>query len=443
VEPQLKQGGKSLKFRFLYSCLILALLISQFAVFKFVLNVSAQEPTIFSDGFESGDFSAWTSTVVLSGCSTTVESANPHHGNYNQKSILAGAAGAEFACAIKNIGTSHSHAFVRCYVKYANYSGLDAGEIIPCVGFWFSQSATNTARAGLGKDSSGNVRWAVRYYHAGSFYNAFGSSTPTTGVWYCVELEVQVGTSGYVKFYVDGSLEISVTDIDNSARQFAYVHVGPNSVAGTAAATVYTDCVVVADAYIGPEVGQTYTVDTSFQTTPTWTVLTQVTFSVLPNWNLQESFTALTQSSFNVIPQWSFQESWNTLTTSVLNIVSGWTSNLQWTLEVLKFGAQFYTVDLTWLTQTTWETLTTNTFNVVNTWSLNPTWTLDVYHWISTGIVHYVDLTWQTVMEWSSSVFHDVAVVDWGLMALGLAIVAFSLAAVGFVFTRRKAKSES
>jgi hypothetical protein len=207
--------------------------------------------------------------------------------------------------------------------------------------------------------------------------------------------------------------------------------------------------------------GQTYTVDTTFQTTPTWTLLIQATFNTAPTWNLQESFAVVIQSAFNVQPQWTLSESWNILTASVFNILSSWTStttwttlttslfnilpqwnlaqtwtvlstltfnvvnswtsNLQWTLEVLKFtGAQFYTVDLTWLTQTTWETLTTNTFNVVNTWSLNPTWTvltqttynvlsswltsatwtLDVYHWISTGITYYVDLTWQTAIEW-------------------------------------------
>jgi hypothetical protein len=72
-------------------------------------------------------------------------------------------------------------------------------------------------------------------------------------VWYCVELEVQVGTSGYVKLYVNGNLEISVTNIDNSARQFAHVHVGIDQIYGTVAATVYTDCVVVAGTYVGPE----------------------------------------------------------------------------------------------------------------------------------------------------------------------------------------------
>jgi hypothetical protein len=212
---------------------------------------------LFSDGFESGDFSAWTGTVVSSGCSTTVESANPHHGSYNQKSTVTGSVANEWACASKNIGTSYSHAFVRSYVKYASYSGLDASEIIPCVSFWVNQADTNTARAGLGKDASGNVRWAIRYYHAGSFYNAYGSSTPTTGVWYSVELEVQVGTSGYVKLYVNGNLEISVTAINNSARQFAHVHVGIDQISGTVAATVYTDCVVVADTYIGIEAAPT------------------------------------------------------------------------------------------------------------------------------------------------------------------------------------------
>jgi hypothetical protein len=44
--------------------------------------------------------------------------------------------------------------------------------------------------------------------------------------------------------------------------------------------------------------------------------------------------------------------------------------------------------------------LTQTTYNILSSWLTSATWTLDVYHWISTGITYYVDLTWQTAIEW-------------------------------------------
>lgn len=208
---------------------------------------------IFQDGFESGDFSAWTGTWVSSNCTIAVSTESPHHGTYCAKSVVDGSASSQSACVYKNIGTSYSKVNVRSYAFLDSYGGLDADEIIPVIGLWVSTTATNVARAGFGKDSSGNNRWAVGYYHNGVFYNAFGTNTYSTGNYYCLELEVQVGTSGYVKLYVDGQLEIEVTGINNADRQFSYVHVGTNSTVGTLSAIVYMDCCVVADTYIGLE----------------------------------------------------------------------------------------------------------------------------------------------------------------------------------------------
>jgi len=208
---------------------------------------------IFSDGFETGNFNAWTDIYVSSGCTLVVETFNPHHGNYNLKGVVSGTAAGEFAFAIKNIGTSYTTAYARGYVKYTGISGLDASEIIPCIGFWVNIGDTNTARAGYGKNAAGTVCWAMRYFNGGSFYNAFGSSTPEPDKWYCVELRCSVGASATLQLFVNGNLEIEVTDVNNSARQFSYVHFGIDFNNGVVAATVYGDCVVVADTYIGTE----------------------------------------------------------------------------------------------------------------------------------------------------------------------------------------------
>ncbi|MFN3329236.1 MAG: hypothetical protein ACK40U_10400, partial [Fervidobacterium pennivorans] len=54
-------------------------------ILPFVNPVFATE--IFSDGFESGDFSAWTGTAQSSG-TVTVVTENPHHGTYSAKAVV-------------------------------------------------------------------------------------------------------------------------------------------------------------------------------------------------------------------------------------------------------------------------------------------------------------------------------------------------------------------
>ncbi len=213
--------------------------------------------TIFETGFETADcathdFCEWTGTVEDTG-SATVNTDNPEQGSYNAEFTATG--GSNFVVVYEEIGPSYTHAFLRGYVKYASMpSGTSF--VMPCVGFWVGSSSTNTARGGIGRDGSGNAKWAIRYYDDGSFYNTFGSNTPQAGIYYCVELEVLIDSSnGLVKLYVNGSLEVSVTEINNAARQFQYAHFGIDATSGSGTtSTLYGDCVVVADeGPIGPE----------------------------------------------------------------------------------------------------------------------------------------------------------------------------------------------
>jgi len=207
---------------------------------------------IFSDGFESGDFSEWTGTQISGTSTLEVNSDNPYQGTYNAEAYYS-AGEPDGVYSYENIGTSYSTAYIRGYVKYASISS-GTNLILPCVGFWVEDHATNTARGGMGRDGSGNAKWAIRYYDGGSFYNAFGSHEPSADTWYCVELKVSIGSSVTLQLYVNGDLEIEVTNVDNSARQFSFAHFGIDQPSGTINAfTVYGDSVVVADTYIGPE----------------------------------------------------------------------------------------------------------------------------------------------------------------------------------------------
>jgi len=257
-----------------------------------------------------------------------------------------------------------------------------------------------------------------------------------------------------LKAFRDGTSKMSASDTTYTSR--TYIHLDEWS-----GSSRYTDWVLVRK-FVDPEPshgswgseetsGQTYTVDTTFQTTPTWTLPTQATFNIAPSWNLEESFAVLTQSVFNVQPQWTLTESLNILTASTFNILPQWniqtgwnmlTETLfnvqpQWTLSeswnilttsvfnvLPQWGLSetftvltqsFFNVIPQWSFQESWNTLTTSVFNIVSGWTSNLQWTLEVLKF--TGAQFYtVDLTWLTQTTWETLTTNTFNVVNtWSL----------------------------
>jgi len=58
---------------------------------------------IFSDGFETGDLTVWTSNDVTTGESNTPSTDRPHHGTYSMDCTTNGGGGTEYARAHYNI----------------------------------------------------------------------------------------------------------------------------------------------------------------------------------------------------------------------------------------------------------------------------------------------------------------------------------------------------
>jgi len=204
--------------------------------------------TIFSDGFESGDFSAWTSYYQGTGNTLQVSSVDKHHGNYSLRAVNGGT---DENWVRKDVG-SQSTLYTRFYIKVTNlglstvvlYHAADVG-YFTCV--WIT--------------SSGNLR--LRYYDGGSTYTVTSSTTLSTNTWYCLEFKaVKSTTAGEYRVYLDGSevTDLTQTNKNNGSGGIDFIRVGSacgyqssNSLA------VYIDCVVVADTYIGPEGGTTVT----------------------------------------------------------------------------------------------------------------------------------------------------------------------------------------
>ena len=200
-----------------------------------MVNIPANfmiDPTIFSDGFESGDFTAWTSITG----SPEVVTTYAHHGTYSEK---INNATAEYAT--KTFGTTYADFYARCYAYFTSLPTSDAyGIEVIKAGKASNWAYATTVRI---QQVSGVDRFGIR---SGAHAYVNGSLTVQTGQWYCIELHRKTG-SGNTELFIDGNLEASfaydIYDVDT-------LYLGGEAQLSSVA---YLDCVVAADAYIGPE----------------------------------------------------------------------------------------------------------------------------------------------------------------------------------------------
>ena len=208
---------------------------------------------LFSDGFESGDFSAWTSTSAESPSTIEVQSTIKYSGTYACK--IYAAAGWHPASA-KITFTEQATVYFRDYLQFDHLPDSNTNW---CELLYITCLFVQKVRL---YNDAGTVKWQIVCKDdVAEISNALSSSSPVVDTWYCVEIKGYKGTGadGELRLYVDGVDVCSLTglNIDNTgftdARIYGTVYAGGST-------NVYHDCVVVADAYIGPEAeGETYT----------------------------------------------------------------------------------------------------------------------------------------------------------------------------------------
>jgi len=252
------------------------LAVSFFLVFT-LLTMPVFATEIFSDGFESGDFSNWTSTDVLSPATLSAAAENAYSGTYALKAT-ASDSGYGHAYARKDF-TAQSTVFFRAYARtsYVEYGKL-------CGGLFIGGGTYVRFGVRFSKDSSGNHAFQIYYrkkvgdsYQDTDTYQQYSFSLDT---YYCIELEVDT-TNGEYRLYVDDSEIWNATGIDFGGDQPSYITFGLTDNVNRII-TFYGDCVVVADAYIGPISGaqeKTFTLTETAQATATHVVTEEKQFS--------------------------------------------------------------------------------------------------------------------------------------------------------------------
>jgi hypothetical protein len=201
---------------------------------------------VFSDGFESGDYSAW-----MQNGTPVVSSSFAREGTYSSNTNASN----EYVW--QDLATAMSTMYYRFYV-YINSMTLNSGQRL---GFAHVRAVTKTSWLyGVYLYNNGTNNAVILRYgsgvNLGLSWKLQTTVTMTTGVWYCLETKIVVdNTNGSYTTWLDGNqiTGLDVTGIDNDDLGNAdRIHLGGYD-ATAAAGDVFSDSVIVDDAnYIGP-----------------------------------------------------------------------------------------------------------------------------------------------------------------------------------------------
>jgi uncharacterized repeat protein (TIGR02543 family) len=198
----------------------------------------ADPTTIFSDGFESGDFGAWTGSG-----GATVQSTTVHNGTY---AAMTSSGADYFSKDFAQVNTIYARAYVRWDTN-------------PAVGNWFYLFVLSEGPGEVRNclilhvvNDGGTIKWQVVGIRKDGavITETFNSSSPTVNTWYCVELEWHRDTESGASLYVDGSLLGSVPGVscDYPAGNLYFDSWDKFPSGGH----IFFDDVVLADSYVGP-----------------------------------------------------------------------------------------------------------------------------------------------------------------------------------------------
>jgi hypothetical protein len=237
----------------LLSTAIVILLLASIPLFALQIAVSGAMP-IFTDNFETGDFSKWTGIRSHnSGVSADIQTGTVYSGTYAMRLVVADQASESGCCLYKDLGAGYTTINARAYL-YLNAIPKD-GSVMEVMGFSSDGWIPNAAGTRIDiKNVGGNVQWRINYYNGGWQSSYVGAVQ--AGNWYCIEVHLAIGTgNGETRFYVNGTEVLTKTGLSNTPAggSVRYLSLGVNDEAGGNTLNVFFNSVAVANSYIGLE----------------------------------------------------------------------------------------------------------------------------------------------------------------------------------------------
>lgn len=188
---------------------ILIVLGALLVVVPFFVPLQIILQPVFSDGFESGDFSAFDGVVTTSGETATVVTDNPHSGTYCAQFNADNSSVDEQAYVYKTFSPPYNVISSSMYIRYTRVG-------------W------RTIMAHLAVDGNTIVNVYADVWAAGNYRVYYRDGTEVAyetasidmniGAWYHVELYTLISlTSGEYRLSIDGVPLITITGVDSSA----------------------------------------------------------------------------------------------------------------------------------------------------------------------------------------------------------------------------------
>ena len=218
---------------------------------EFERNYLTQYFTVlFSDSFQSGNFSAWTSSVTLSGTMSVVTS--PVYGSdaYSAQSAITSVGGyAMESVTISPISSGYMYCFLM--INKLPSGNSEAMAIGP---YFYTSSGTKVVRVIFGQDASGNLQAGISQGVGGTVSNTLVAFNWAANTWYCVELYFASGSgsNGQASLWINGQLILNLTNtVITGTVSICRIGASAQSLYGTGwTGNSWYDNVVVADTYI-------------------------------------------------------------------------------------------------------------------------------------------------------------------------------------------------
>jgi len=223
-----------------------------------LLSMPVSSVIVFTDGFESGNFSSWSSLWYRNdtgNCYVQVATGAAKNGTYGANFTCNGGTWNQYAFAEKDFGTPHSETYLSAWVQFRlNLPGNGQG-----INFFEISDSPEVADALLWNDG-GTRKWRIAAHNSTGQYTAM-SATPAVALntWYFVEVHTKVATSGSVTLYVNGEQVAQISLNNNDRGSYHRFAVGERAYEGGGLLhTVWIDDVNLQTTYHGYVVAPKY-----------------------------------------------------------------------------------------------------------------------------------------------------------------------------------------
>ena len=226
------------------SFFLIVLLVSSFIVVLFSFqNVAAT--VIFSDDFEGGDLTNW-STVTAGSGTIAISSEQANGGTYSAKAT--GTTGGDRGYVYKSF-TDSTTVYVQFYTRFA---ALPSG---------YAATDITSLRDGSGGrqyfdlyNDGDTLKFALQTFIAGTpTWTYVDDVTPTINTWYCIKQKFVAGSStGESHLWVDGVEKVSLTELNVGAEAVNLLRLGLAYLGTSDSVSLYVDDVIISNSDIVP-----------------------------------------------------------------------------------------------------------------------------------------------------------------------------------------------